>query len=236
MWNIIQLPLDGTHGVNIELKPCRECFWELIGLLKTVIGVFSLPLCLSLSLSFGVYDEAVVIPLSRQTGLPPSHSLLPAALFLQGCLCLWRLPLVSSVLGPRAKGWHWNLCFSGTARMRVRNWGCWVQHLTLLSRPFILRGTSSEEMELKVKIPFFVLAAEAQLSSFLSYCLTLCLCLCYRNRANSLCVQVFCSLQLLNGNRVRFEACTGISSVPVSFGAPCQVEVVCLPSCSDCLP
>lgn len=152
------------------------------------------------------------------------------------CFCRAASAFGGSVLAPCAKGWHWNLCFSVTARMRVRNWGCWVQHLTLLSRPFILRGTSSEEMELKVKIPFFVLAAEAQLSSFLSYCLTFCLCLCYRNRASSLCVQVFCSLQLLNDNQVRFEACTGISSVPASFGDPCQVEVVCLPSCSDCLP
>lgn len=60
--------------------------------------------------------------------------------------------------------------------------------------PFILWGTSSEEMELQVKISRFVLAAEPQISRFLSYCLTFCLCLCYRNRAKGLCVQVFCSL------------------------------------------
>lgn len=176
--------------------PCQECFWELIGLLKAVIGVFSLPLWTAIpilifwSLWRGCCHSA------QQTDMDFLHRTVSCQLLCfcgAGC-CLWRLPLLlsarltplRSVLGLCAKGWRGSLHFSVTARTRVRKWGCWVQHLTLLSRPFILQGTSSEEMELKVKISCFVLAAEPQISSFLSYCLTFCLCLCYRNRANGL--------------------------------------------------
>lgn len=76
--------------------------------------------------------------------LPPWHCLLPAALFLQSCCCLWRLPLLlsarptpsRSVLGLCAKGWRGCLCFSMTARTRVRKWGCWLQHLTFILSSF----------------------------------------------------------------------------------------------------
>lgn len=134
-------------------------------------------------------------------GLPLSIAL-PAALFLPS----WLLPLEapSAPLSlPGSLELHSGSLCQGLARKALlfcpckdqsEKVGCWAQHLTLFSRPFILRGTSSEEMKLQVKIPCFVLAAEPQISSFLSHCLTFCLCLCYRNRASGLCVQVFCSL------------------------------------------
>lgn len=184
--------------------PCGECFWELIGLLKAVIGVFPLPLSAAIptlifrGLWWGCCHSTQQ---ADRDFLHRAVSCQQLCFCRAGC-CLWRLPLLLSVLptplhfflGLRARGWRGRRCFSAAARTGVRERGCWAQHLTLLSRPFILRGTSSEEMELKVKISCFVLAAEPQISSFLSHCLTFCLCLCYRNRANGLCVQVFCSL------------------------------------------
>lgn len=122
---------------------CRESFWQLIGVSKAVIEVFlRLWVQLSLSLSFAVYDESVVIRFSRQTQAS-SMSLSPARCF------------VSLELAAAFKGSHfspqpaWLLCtwfpvavprasvevptFVWAAKMRVTKWGCWVQHLTLLS-------------------------------------------------------------------------------------------------------
>lgn len=132
-----------------------------------------------------------------------------------------RFPVAVPRVGAEVPAFLW------AARMRVTKWGCWVQHLTLWSRSFILQGTSSGEMELKVKLSCFVLAAEPQISSFLSYCLTFCLCLCYRNRANGLCVQVFCCLYWMM-IKFWFGACTGISSVTASFEGLCQVVKSCV--------
>lgn len=176
--------------------------------------------------------------------LLPCHCLLPAALFLRR----WLLPLKaptfvlglpdSFTLGSRSlcqglarkslllcelQGWEWQ---SG---------GCWVQHRTLLSCSFILQGTSSVEMELKVKLSCFVLAAEPQISSFLSYCLTFCLCLSVTEIEQ----MVFVCRFLAPSNywmmiRFWFGACTGTFSVPASFEELCQVVKLC--ACLSVVP
>lgn len=107
----------------------------------------------------GLVMRLVSFHSAGRQGLPP-----PAALFLPS----WLLPLEApaslsppdslalSALALRAKGWKALMLFCGCEE-GVREWRCWAQHLTLWSCPFILRGTSSEEMELKVKASCFVL-------------------------------------------------------------------------------
>lgn len=201
------------------------------------MGVFALLLCvqLSLPLSFGACDEAGVIPLSRQTGTSSTSCFVSAELAaafggssfsqpsrlpcsLRSCSPCQGLEGADAFLRLRGREWE-----SGAAGLSISLCGA----VLLSSGELPLRRWS---WKLRLHALFF------QISSFLSHCLTFCLCLCYRNRAKGLSAQVFCSLWLLNNNRVRFEACTGISSVPASFGDPFQVRIVCLPSCSDCLP
>ena len=125
--------------------------------------------------------------------------------------------------------------FLWAAGMRVTKWGCWVQHCTLLSFSFILQGTSSVEMELKVKLSCFVLAAEPQISSFLSYCLTFCLCLSVTEIDQTVFVFRFSApSNYWMMIRFWFGACTGISSIPASFEDLCQVVKLC--ACISVVP
>lgn len=125
--------------------PCQECFWELIGLLKALRGVFSLPLCpaIPILIFWGLWWGCC--HLTQQT---PTSSV---ALALASCFVsveLLLLPLEAPTSLPSlsdslalpswslCQGLAWCLCLSVTARTRVRKWGCWLQHLTFILLSF----------------------------------------------------------------------------------------------------
>lgn len=117
--------------------------------------------------------------------LLPHHPLLPAALFLQSWLLPFKAPAFVLSLpdsfaldpGHRAKGWHQVPAFLWAARMRVTKRGWLGSASHFVQWFFYPSGDFLCKMELKVKLSCFLLAAETQISSFLSYCLTFCLCL-----------------------------------------------------------
>lgn len=207
-------------------------------------SVFFALVCKCPSLSFAVYDEAVVIQLSRQTEAS-SMSLSSASCFVSAevavvfkgshfcprpALLLYaRFPVAVPRAGAEVPTFLW------AAKMRVTKWGLLVQHCTLLSRSFILQGTSSVELELKVKLSCFVLVAKPQISSFLSYCFTFCLCLSVIEIEQTVFVFRFSApSNYWMMIRFWFGACTGTFSVPASFEELCQVVKFC--ACVSVVP
>lgn len=176
--------------------------------------------------------------------LLPCHHLLPAALFPQSWLLPWKASTFVLSLPDSFSFGSWPLC-QGLARKSLlfcvlQRWK-WQSRsdrfsIALCSAVLLsFRELPLVEMELQVNLSDFVLAFAPQISSFLSYCLTLCLCLPATEIEQTVFVFTFsaCSKHRMM-RRFQSAACSSISSFPPSFEDQHQMVELC--ACISALP